>query len=255
MEKSPARVGLIIPGLAVLIALSILLSLGTWQVQRKAWKEGLIEQMTARLAAPPADLPAPTTWGRLDPADMEFRHVAFPAEFLGGEEALVFTSGSTFRGDVSGAGYWVFAPARLAGGSLVVVNRGFVPEDRKNPGTRAAGQVTGVVEVKGVLRFPEQPGFFTPKDDPARGIWFTRDQVAMAAARKWGPVAPFYVEQEAPPAPGGFPQAGKVQPTLPNNHLGYAITWYGLALVLVGVFAFWLRARRKERVDAEGTGR
>jgi surfeit locus 1 family protein len=87
---------------------------------------------------------------------------------------------------------------------------------------------------------------FTPNDDPAHNLWFVRDQAAMAAAKNWGPVAPFYVEQEAPPAPGGLPQVGKVQPILPNNHLGYAITWYGLALVLVGVFGFWLRARARE---------
>lgn len=245
MSGAPSRVrrGLIVPGLFTLIALAVLLSLGTWQVQRKAWKEALIDSISRRLDAPPADLPAPETWSRLDAADTEYRHVAFPAEFLNDQEALVYTSGSTFRTDVSGAGYWVFTPARLTGGSLVVVNRGFVPEGRQNPATRAEGQVSGVVQVTGVMRWPEPRGLFTPNDDPAHNLWFVRDQSAMAAGKKWGPVAPFYVEQEAPPAPGGLPQPGKVQPILPNNHLGYAITWYGLALVLIGVFAFWLRAR------------
>ena len=245
-EPSRMRRGLIIPCLFTLIALGILVSLGTWQVERKAWKEALIDSIARRLGASPADLPAPETWSRLDAADMEYRHVAFPAEFLNDQEALVYTSGSTFRTDVSGAGYWVFTPARLSGGSLVVVNRGFVPDGRQNPATRAAGQVTGVVDVVGVMRWPEPRGLFTPKDDAAHNLWFVRDQVAMAAEKKWGPVAPFYVEQEAPPAPGGLPQVGKVEPILPNNHLGYAITWYGLALVLVGVFAFWLRARARE---------
>lgn len=245
-EQRRAGRSLIVPALFVLFALAVLLSLGTWQVERKAWKEALIDSMARRLAAAPADLPARETWGRLDAADMEFRHVAFPVEFLPGEEALVYTSGSAFRSDVSGPGYWAFAPARLAGGSVVVINRGFVPEGRQNPATRAEGQVTGVVNIVGVIRWPEPRGMFTPNDDPARNIWFTRDQAAMAAARKWGNVAPFYVEQEAPPAPGGLPQVGKVEPKLPNNHLGYAITWYGLALMLVGVFGFWLRARARE---------
>lgn len=245
-EQRRAGRSLIVPALFVLFALAVLLSLGTWQVERKAWKEALIDSMARRLAAAPADLPARETWGRLDAADMEFRHVAFPAEFLPGEEALVYTSGSAFRSDVSGPGYWVFAPARLAGGSVVVINRGFVPEGRQNPATRAEGQAAGVVNIVGVMRWPEPRGMFTPNDDPARNIWFTRDQAAMAAARKWGNVAPFYVEQEAPPAPGGLPQVGKVEPKLPNNHLGYAITWYGLALMLVGVFGFWLRARARE---------
>jgi surfeit locus 1 family protein len=245
-DKRRAGRSLIVPILFVLVALCVLLSLGTWQVERKAWKEALIESMSRRLAAAPAELPARERWGGLDAAETEFRHVAFPAEFLPNEEALVYTSGSAFRGDVSGPGYWVFAPARLTGGSLVVVNRGFVPEGRQNPSTRAEGEVAGVVDIVGVLRWPEPPGLFTPNDDPARNIWFTRDQTAMAAAKKWGTVAPFYVEQEAPPAPGGLPQVGKVVPKLPNNHLGYAITWYGLALMLVGVFGFWLRARRRE---------
>jgi len=245
-EPSRARRGLLVPGLFTLVAFAILLALGTWQVERKAWKEALIDSISHQLDSAPADLPAPETWNRLDAADLEYRHVAFPAEFLNDQEALVYTSGSTFRTDVSGAGYWVFTPARLSGGSLVAVNRGFVPEGRQNPATRAEGQVTGVVNVIGVVRWPEPRGLFTPSDDPAHNLWFVRDQNAMAAEKKWGAVAPFYVEQEAPPAPGGLPRAGKVQPILPNNHLGYAITWYGLALVLIGVFAFWLRARFRE---------
>ena len=129
---------------------------------------------------------------------------------------------------------------------MVVVNRGFVPEGRQDPATRAEGQVAGVVDIVGVMRWPEPRGMFSPKDDPARNLWFTRDHRAMAAAKNWGEVAPFYVEQEAPPAPGGLPQVGKIRAELPDNHLGYAITWYGLALMLVGVFGFWLRARARE---------
>jgi surfeit locus 1 family protein len=245
-EKRRASRSLIIPTLCVLAALCVLLSLGTWQIQRKAWKEALIDTIGRRLAAPAAALPARETWARLDPADMEYRRVAFPAEFLNGEEALVYTSGSAFRSDVTGPGYWAFTPARLTGGSLVVVNRGFVPEGRQNPATRAEGQVSGVIEIAGVMRWPEPRGLFTPNDDPARNLWFVRDPAAIAAAKNWEPVAPFYVEQEAPPAPGGLPQVGKLRPQLPDNHLGYAITWFGLALVLVGVFGFWLRARARD---------
>jgi surfeit locus 1 family protein len=242
---SRARRGLVVPSLFTLVALAILLSLGTWQVQRKAWKEGLIASISARLDAPPTNVPPPETWGRLDAAAMEYRRVVFPVEFLNDQEALVYTSGSTFRTDVSGPGYWVFTPARLTGGSMVVVNRGFVPEARKDPASRAEGQVSGAVNVTGVMRWPEPRGLFTPNDDAAHNLWFVRDQTAMAPAKKWGRVAPFYVEQEAPPAPGGLPQVGKVRPILPNNHLGYAITWYGLALMLVGVFGFWLRSQRR----------
>jgi surfeit locus 1 family protein len=245
LEQPRARPGLLIPSLFVVSALAVLVSLGTWQVERKAWKEGLIDTITRRLSAAPAALPAPETWPRLIADETEYRRVAFSAEFLNDAEALVYTSGSAFRSDVSGPGYWVFTPARLADGTVVVVNRGFVPEARRDPATRAPGQVSGMVNVVGVTRWPEARGTFTPNDDPGRNIFFVRDPAAMAAAKGWGAVAPFYVEQEAPPAPGGLPQVGRIEPKLPNNHLGYAITWYGLALMLVGVFAFWLRARAR----------
>ena len=117
----------------MLAALGVLVALGTWQLERKAWKDALIAELDAKLAAPPTDLPARERWQRLTAATDEFRRVAFPAEFLPGEEALVYSSGSSLRPDASGPGYWVFAPARLTGGSIVVVNRGFVPEGRQDP--------------------------------------------------------------------------------------------------------------------------
>jgi surfeit locus 1 family protein len=234
---------LIVPSLAALLALAVLLALGTWQLERRAWKHGLIATLDERLAAPPGPLPAPDTWARLDLAGLEFRRVAFRAEFQHADEALVFTSGSALRTDVSGHGYWVFTPARLPGGGVVVVNRGFVPDGQQDPKTRPDGQVPGTVDIVGVIRRPESRGIFTPADDPGRNLWFVRDHLAMAAAKKWSEVAPFFIDQEAPPAPGGLPRAGRIVPNLPDNHLQYAVTWYGLAGVLVVVFALWVRSR------------
>ena len=114
-----------------LLAFAILIGLGIWQIQRKAWKEGLIASLTERLAAPPRELPAATAWPQLDPASDEYRRVKFSAEFDHGQEALVFAAASAFRPDVSGPGYWIFTPARLADGSIVIVNRGFVPDGRQ----------------------------------------------------------------------------------------------------------------------------
>jgi surfeit locus 1 family protein len=135
-------------------------------------------------------------------------------------------------------------PARLVDGSIVVVNRGFVPEGRQNPNTRLQGQLSGAIDIVGVMRWPEAPGLFQPTDDVAHDLFFGRDQGAIAAAKGWGPVAPFYVEQEAPPAPGGWPEVGRLQPILPNNHLQYALTWYALAVILVAVFGFRVLDRR-----------
>jgi surfeit locus 1 family protein len=227
----------------VAVALCVLVVLGTWQLERKAWKDALIAELEAKLAAPPTDLPARERWPRLTAATDEFRRVAFPAAFLPGEEALVYSSGSSLRPDVSGPGYFVFAPARLTGGSIVVVNRGFVPEGRQDAGTHRPP--AGVVDIVGVMRWPEQRGTFTPADEPAKGLWFARDPAAMAAAKNWGTIAPFYVDQEGPQPAGGLPKAGPLKASLPNNHLQYAVTWYGLALVIfLAAIAFW-RARRR----------
>jgi surfeit locus 1 family protein len=234
-----------VPGVAALCALVVLLWLGTWQVQRKAWKEALIATVTERFAAPPVRLPSPAEWPRLDPSNDEFRRVGFSAEWLNDQEALVYTTGSSLRANAAGPGYWVFTPARVLGG-IVMVNRGFVPEGRQDPATRPDGQTAGPVDIVGVMRWPETPGLFTPAGDPARNLWFARDPAAMAAAKGLGAVAPFYIEQESPSVPGGLPQVGKLQPSLPNNHLGYALTWYGLALVLVVGFGIWAAGRRRE---------
>jgi surfeit locus 1 family protein len=245
-QRSGTRRGLAVPSIVVLAGLAVLLTLGTWQLERKAWKEALIATLDERLAAAPADVPERTVWDRLDRNEMEFRRIRFSAKFLHGQEALVYTSGSALRSDVSGPGYWVFTPALRQDGSLVVVNRGFVPEGRQDPASRAAGQIPGVSEIIGALRWPEPRGLFAPADDPARNLWFVRDHLAMAAAKNWGPVAPFFVDQEAPAPPGGLPKVGKIAPNLRNDHLQYALTWYALAVVLAVVFLVWLRSRARE---------
>jgi surfeit locus 1 family protein len=228
-----------------LLALAMLIGLGVWQLERKAWKDGLIATLSSRTSAPPGVLPPPMDWDKLDRNSYEFLRVKLSVEFLHEHEVVVFTSGSSLRPDVSGAGYWVFTPARLAGGRVVMVDRGFVPEALKNKDARPEGQVAGVVEIVGALRWPEQRSFFTPADTPARNQWFTRDPQAVAEAKGIGPAAPFYIAQEAPQAPGRAPRVGKLQPSLPNNHLQYALTWFALALALAAVFLAWAIRRRR----------
>jgi cytochrome oxidase assembly protein ShyY1 len=241
VERSP-RASLLWPGLLALLAFIVLIGLGTWQLERKAWKEALIAALEERLAAGPAALPPPGRWLALDPAREEFRRVAFGAVFAGDKEALVYATGSAFRRDVSGPGYWVFAPVELPGGGTIVVNRGFVPEGRQEARTHPPR--IGRIDLVGALRWPEPRGWFAPKDDPARSLFFVRDHRAVAAAKGWGAVAPFYVELEMPTGEGQLPRAGRLAPALRNDHLQYAITWYGLAAVLAIVFALWARSRR-----------
>ncbi len=236
------------------LAFAVLLALGTWQIQRKAWKEQLIATLTERLQAPPIPLPPSATWPALDQADNEYRRVAFKAEFVTAKEALIFAAASAFRPDVKGQGFWIFTPARLVDGRVVVVNRGFAPvseakalPSRPNP---------GIVEIAGTIRWPEASHWFTPKANPAENLWFVRDPAQIAAAKGWGAVAPFYVEQESPVPPGGWPQPGKLVPSLPDNHLQYAVTWYGLALVLAVFFVVWVvKSRGEAGVAGRADGR
>jgi surfeit locus 1 family protein len=225
------------------MAFIVLIGLGMWQLERKAWKEALIDTLARRLAAPAGEPPPRGNYAQLHAGEDEFRRVRFRATFPPGQEALVYTSGSALRSDVSGPGYWVFAPARLADGGTVVVNRGFVPQGRQGQLGRRDEQPG---EIVGAMRWPEQRNWFTPRDDPSRNLWFVRDHRAIAAAKGWGEVAPFFIDQEAPAPAGGVPRPGPLNVKLRNDHLQYALTWFGLAAVLLVVFALW--ARRREPI-------
>ena len=159
MAARRSWLGLLIPAL---LAFAALVALGTWQLERKAWKEALIAALTERLAAPPAALPAAAAWPSLNEASEEYRRVTFSATFDHSAEALVYAAASAFRPEVSGPGFWVFTPAQLPDGALVLVNRGFVPENRRDPASRAQGQITGPVEIVGALRWPEHRSWFAP---------------------------------------------------------------------------------------------
>lgn len=246
MSARDAQRGLVLPSILVLAGLVVLISLGTWQLERKTWKEQLIETLRERVSAPPVPTPQ-EIWSGSDSADLEFKRVSFRAAFDHAREALVYTVGSALRPDITERGYWVFTPATLPDGRVTVVNRGFIPEDRKDPRTRAEGQVEGPVDIIGVLRRPETRGLFTPNDDPQHNVWYLRDHRLIAAAKGWGEVGYFFVDQDSPPAPGGFPRAKALTVDLRNEHLQYAITWFGLAGVIAVGFVFWLRSRQEER--------
>ena len=207
----------------------------------------MIATLTERLAAPPTALPAPRTWPRLDPASDEYRRVKFSATFDHAKEALVYAAASAFRPDVSGPGYWVFTPARLADGGFVMVNRGFVPEARKDAASRADGQIAGPVEIVGVMRWPDARHWFSPADDPAHNFGSPAIRRRSPPPRAWARSRRSMSSRNRPVPPGGLPQPGKLVVQLPNEHLQYAVTWYGLALVLVVVFVVWARSSMRAR--------
>jgi cytochrome oxidase assembly protein ShyY1 len=237
-------------GIFILVMLIALVSLGVWQLQRRVEKHALIAALTERLAAPPEALPPPSQWSALTPARDEFRRVRFSASYEAAPDAMVYSSGSAIRADVSGPGTWAFLPARLASGETVVIDAGFVPnlmQDRAEQ-DRAVKSLRGdtPVMLTGYLRFPEKAGMLMPQANLAKRLWFTRDHEAMAAALQWGAVAPFYIDLEQPMPASGVPKPGALEVHLRDDHMQYAITWFGLAGVVLIAFVVWLRTQRRQ---------
>lgn len=242
-DTPPRRRGLVLPSLCTLAAFAILIALGVWQLQRLHWKEDLIATLDRRLGAPPVPLPPRVQWPALTAAADEFQRVALHATLAPASEARVYASGSALRDDIKGAGYFAFAPARLADGSTVVINRGFVGNPNPDASLKPIGVSDGGIDLVGVLRWPEQPGLFITPYSERQDLWLVRDPRAMAERYGWGTVAPFYVEQESPPPPGGVPRPGRLTVKLRNDHFGYALTWFGLAAALLATFGFWIARR------------
>ena len=237
--------------LFTLAMVAVLIGLGLWQLQRRAEKHALIAALDERLAKAPVPLPAPAAWSALSPETDEFRRVTFAATYAPLPDAMVYSSGSGVRDDISGPGAWAFLPARLASGEVVAVNAGFVQntmQDRAQQDRAAGRLVTGEsAALTGYIRFPERGGSLTPAEDAAKRLWFVRDVPAMTRSLGWGdggkPVAPFYVDLETPVPSSGIPKPGPLHVRLKDDHLQYAITWFGLAAVVVIAFGFWWRAQ------------
>lgn len=230
--KRPLLIGL------ALLAAAGFLALGIWQVERRAWKLDLIARVEARIHAPPAPIPDRAQWTSLDARAEEYRRVRASGVFLHDRETLV--QALTERG----AGFWVLTPLRTAQG-IVLVNRGFVPPERRAPAARPGGQVGGPVTVTGLLRATEPGGGFLRANDPAAGRWYSRDVAAIARARSLGGPAPFFVDADASPNPGGYPVGGLTVVRFRNSHLVYALTWFALAAMSAA--AAWLLLRSRAR--------
>jgi cytochrome oxidase assembly protein ShyY1 len=232
-----------------LVMLALFIGLGVWQLQRRTEKHALIAALTERLAAAPAALPPPSQWGGLTPASDEFRRFRFTAAYEHAPDAMVYSSGSAIREDLSGPGTWAFLPARLPDGETIVIDTGFVPntmQERALQDRAVSGLVTGEpVTLTGYLRFPEKAGLLTPAESLSKRLWFTRDHLAMARILGWGEVAPFYIDLETPVPAGGVPKPGPLDVHLKDDHMQYAITWFGLAGAMVIAFTIWWRAQRK----------
>ena len=261
-ERRRSPVLSVIAGTVAVLFFVLFVALGTWQVERRAWKLDLIARVEQRVHAPPAAAPGPAQWPDVTAAADEYRHVSATGTFLDDSQTLVQAVTDL------GSGYWVLTPLRLADGSVVLVNRGFVAADdreRVQPGAvgsqaattaQAATTLPGATKVTGLLRMTEPRGGFLRHNDPGANRWYSRDVQAIAASHGLTRVAPFFIDAEGtskgavPRAlttngPGVVPVAGLTVITFHNSHLVYAITWYTLALMVAA--AIWLVIRSETR--------
>ena len=233
-------------------------SLGVWQVQRRAWKLDLIERVSQRLAAAPTALPPVAEWPTLAKADVEYRYVQLQGTWLA--DKTVLTQATTALGQ----GFWVLTPIQQTDGSTVLVNRGFVPANQRSqwPAPENAPAPTSQATVQGLMRMSEPDGGFLHRNDALADKWYSRDVAAIAAAQQLPHTAPFFVDSGLPDArlsanpdvlpadTGVWPREGLTVVRFSNSHLVYALTWFGLALMVV--VAGGLVARHERRLRAAG---
>ncbi|WP_305778317.1 SURF1 family protein [Pandoraea sp. ISTKB] len=259
-QPSPLR--LVILGVITLVLVSVFASLGTWQLQRRAWKLDLIERVNSRVHAPPSAAPTRAQWPAVNAETDEYRHVSLTGTYRFDKDTLVQAVTDL------GGGYWVLTPLHTTDGGDVLVNRGFVPPGWKELVPPApAGEVT----VTGLLRMPEPVGGFLRKNVPSENLWYSRDVSAIAAARglSQADVAPYFLDADAKPGASDianaitndaeavtsraqsqdrdYPVGGLTVVQFPNNHMSYLLTWYALAIMsaVAGWFVIRLEMRKR----------
>ncbi len=222
---------------AMLVLAVAFLGLGTWQVQRLFWKLDLIERVDARAHADAVPPPRPAEWADITAEKDEYRRVVANGEFIHDKEVLVQAVTAL------GAGFWVMTPLQLPDGMTILINRGFVPEDRRDRASRTDVDVPGAVAVSGLLRITEPDGAFLRANAPQNDRWYSRDIAAIAAAKGLENVAPYFIDADSTPNLGGLPVGGLTVVQFRNSHLVYAITWYFLAAMSAAAAYAVLRGR------------
>lgn len=222
---------------AVLIGFALLVWLGMWQLDRLEWKERLIERIETRSERMPVTLErAVELDGKL--RDASYLRVTTEGRYYNDLERYLYAISADGQ-----PGWHVITPLETASGRVVLVDRGFVPEQFRTPEARKEGQFQNVVTVTGLLRTPETPSLFSPDNDVDANQWFTRDLGGMARSMFPGGavnVVPFYLEAVESDVPGGWPKGGQTRVELPNKHLQYALTWFLLAACLLVIYLVYV---------------
>lgn len=231
-------------GVLVLAGIGLFTALGIWQLERRGWKLDLIRAVDERIHAAPVAAPGPAEWPEISAAKDAYRRVEASGHFTPEKPALVQAV------TVRGPGFWVVAPFVADTGFTVLVNRGFVA-------TEDAGTLPLAPEahttITGLLRIAEPGGGFLRKNDPVAERWYSRDVAAIAATRGLSTVAPYFIDAEASAGSGpDIPVGGLTVVNFRNHHLVYALTWFGLAAMLVVWAAVLVRQGRR---SPSGDGR
>lgn len=251
MLQTLRRARLVWPAIATAAAIALLVSLGTWQLHRLQWKEALLATLEKNIKADPVPLDAAPEGGWLIPGADEYRPVIARGRFRHDAERHLFMAEDGRRG------WHIYTPLETADGRMVFVNRGFVPDEKKAPETRKEGQLSGEVEVVGLLRATGTKETFSPDPDTIKNVWYWRDLAGMAAypglLAPGKKLMPFFIDARAEPKnPGGLPEGGATRITITNRHLEYLLTWYGLAATVLVIFLVFAVQRAKGVDDVEG---
>lgn len=218
-----------------------LCSLGIWQVERRAWKLDLIERVEARINAAPVAAPPPAEWSGITAADHEYRRVEAEGLFL--VDQTVFVQAVTSRG----GGFWALTPLQTPAGYTILVNRGFVTSEQRDDLSRETASLTQGA-VTGLLRLSEPGGGFLRQNDPQENRWYSRDVAAIGKAAGLADLAPYFIDADAAPsAAPGAPVGGLTVVSFNNNHFVYALTWFGLAVMVAAAAGYLVRDERRSR--------
>jgi surfeit locus 1 family protein len=247
-REKPVRAGsLVLLTVLAAIGIVILCWLGFWQLQRMSEKAAFLARLDAQRSVSPAALPAEAEWPRLDLNAADLTRVKVSGVWLPQASAtvrVVMPDAKPGERRPAGFGRYMVTAVRLDGGGIVLVNRGFAPEADH----AALPAPTGRAELVGILRKPETPNSFTPAPDVPRRDFHMRDPASIAAALNLAS-APFMIEAERAPAQAALPMGTEISELIariPNNHLQYAFTWFGLAATLAGVFIVFVRGGRRK---------
>lgn len=211
--------------MVAMLSFCFLSSLGIWQIQRLTWKNNLIARVNERVHLPPRPAPSKEEWPVITAVCCDYIPVHVTGCFLHDKETFVNAL------TVYGSGYWVLTPFEMEDGSIIIINRGFIPMDKKQKVMLTANQIKVKVTISGIMRMEEKNGFYPRRNDPAADIWYTRELSAIAKARGLSEVAPYFIDANTAPSIKNTPTpiSGLTVITFPNNHLTYAVTWFALA--------------------------